>query len=110
MSGKSVLVVLVATTVLGASISSSVAGGDDKGDRLEKGGAVVPCSLDGVNPAFHPDIFGNPAAAARDYGFVRSPDGTWHVGAGCGASGSPPAASAYVPHPESQKATRQRRR
>jgi hypothetical protein len=42
------------------------------------GGSVRPCSLDGVNPLYHPQIFGN-AAAAREYGFVQSPDHTWHV-------------------------------
>lgn len=42
------------------------------------GGFVVPGSLDGVNPVYHPGIFGNPAVA-RSYGFVRGHDGTWHV-------------------------------
>jgi hypothetical protein len=42
------------------------------------GGVVLPGSLDGVNPAYHPDIFGNPAVASA-YGFVQSSDGTWHV-------------------------------
>jgi hypothetical protein len=35
---------------------------------------VKPCSLDGVNPVYHPDIFGNPAVA-RSFGFVRSREG-----------------------------------
>jgi hypothetical protein len=39
---------------------------------------VMPGSLDGVNPAYHPGIFGNPAVA-RSYGFVKSRNGTWHV-------------------------------
>jgi hypothetical protein len=38
----------------------------------------MPGSLDGVNPAYHPGIFGNPAVA-RSYGFVKSRDGGWHV-------------------------------
>jgi hypothetical protein len=38
----------------------------------------MPGSLDGVNPAYHPDIFGNAATAAA-YGFVQSRDGNWHV-------------------------------
>jgi hypothetical protein len=42
------------------------------------GGSVTPGSLDGVNPAYHPGIFGNPATA-KAYGFVQSSDGTWHV-------------------------------
>jgi hypothetical protein len=47
-----------------------------------RGGYVVPCSLDGVNPIFHPDIFGS-AAAARQFGFVQSRDGVWHVEPNC---------------------------
>jgi hypothetical protein len=47
-------------------------------DYEYQGGYVKPCSLDGVNPAYHLEIFGNPAAA-REFGFFRSPDGTWHA-------------------------------
>jgi hypothetical protein len=43
---------------------------------------VVRCNLSGVNPAVHPEIFGNLAVAAS-YGFVRSRDGTWHVRPNC---------------------------
>jgi hypothetical protein len=39
--------------------------------------------LGGVNPALHPEIFGNPAVAAREYGFIRARDGTWHVEPNC---------------------------
>jgi hypothetical protein len=46
--------------------------------RANPGGSIRPCSLDGVNPVYHPQIFGN-AAAARSYGFVQSPDRVWHV-------------------------------
>jgi hypothetical protein len=46
-------------------------------------GFVIPCSLDGVNPAYHPSIFGNPAIARQQYGFIRSPDGSWHVEKSC---------------------------
>jgi hypothetical protein len=45
-------------------------------------GYVQPCSLAGVNPAFHPEIFGNPAVA-RHYGFIRAKDGTWQVMSNC---------------------------
>jgi hypothetical protein len=49
------------------------------GDQTEeRGGYVMPGSLDGVNPAYHRGIFGNPAVA-RSYGFEKSRDGTWHV-------------------------------
>jgi hypothetical protein len=43
---------------------------------------VMPCSLDGINPAWRPGIFGNPAVA-KSYGFVQSKDGTWHVDPSC---------------------------
>ena len=46
-------------------------------------GFVLPCSLDGVNPAYHPSIFGNPTLARQQYGFIRSPNGTWHVEKSC---------------------------
>lgn len=88
MSGKLVWTALVVTTVCAGSIASSLAGkddmggGDDKGNRIEKGGVVVRCSLNGINPALHPEIFGN-RAVASSYGFVRSRDGTWHVQPNC---------------------------
>jgi len=52
-------------------------------DRRCRGGFVVPCSLDGVNPVHHPHIFGNPALAYRIYGFVRARDGAWYVERNC---------------------------
>ena len=89
MSAKIALTALVVTTVFATSIASSLAGkedmggdmGGDRGNR-DQGGVVVRCSLNGVDPAYHPEIFGNPAVA-RSYGFVRSRDGTWHVQANC---------------------------
>jgi hypothetical protein len=86
MNGKKAFVVLAVTTALSyLSCASAVAKDDmgDMGERGERGGSVVVrCSLRGVNPAVHPEIFGNPAVAAS-YGFVRSRDGTWHVGKNC---------------------------
>lgn len=70
----------VVAAVLAQSIAPSIAGNDmDRGSDLS---GVVRCSLAGVNPAHHPEIFGNPAVAAS-YGFVRSADGTWHVVPNC---------------------------
>jgi hypothetical protein len=46
---------------------------------------VAPCSLDGVNPAYHPYIFGNPAVA-KSHGFERSRDGAWRVRDNCSSS------------------------
>jgi hypothetical protein len=71
MLTKTKIALAVALT-LGAA-SAALAHNDD-----EHGGFVMPGSLDGVNPAYHPGIFGNPAVA-RSYGFVKSRDGSWHV-------------------------------
>jgi hypothetical protein len=61
-----------------------------------EGGYVKPCSLEGVNPVHHPEIFGNPAIA-REYGFVRARDGTWQVGSDCYGQSQPAAPSAGRP-------------
>jgi hypothetical protein len=47
---------------------------------------VVPCSLAGVNPAYHKAIFGNPETAAK-YGFVKGPNGKWQVMKPCNIRG-----------------------
>jgi hypothetical protein len=65
-------IALAAALLLGASPAALAKG------RANPGGSVRPCTLDGVNPVYHPQIFGN-AAAARAYGFVQSPDHAWHV-------------------------------
>jgi hypothetical protein len=90
MSGKKALVALAVITALSfLSCASAVAmggsdhDGGDRGDRGDGAGSVVVrCNLSGVNPAVHPEIFGNPAVAAS-YGFARSRDGTWHVRPDC---------------------------
>ena len=82
MNGKNAFIALALTTALSILGAASAAAGMKHGDRGGERGAVLPCSLDGVNPAYHPEIFGNPAAA-RSYGFVRSPGGTWQVAPGC---------------------------
>ena len=82
MNGMNAFVALALTaalSILGAT--SAAAGGDrDRGNRER--GYVVPCSLVGVNPVYHPDIFGN-AGTAYAYGFVRSRDGAWQVIPSC---------------------------
>jgi hypothetical protein len=84
MSAKKAFVALAVTAGLGVlGAAPAVASKDDIDTRDERGGSVVPCSLIGVNPAVHPEIFGNPAVAARQYGFVRSKDGSWHVEPNC---------------------------
>jgi hypothetical protein len=84
MSAKKAFVSLPVTAGLGVlGAASAVAGQEEMNERGERGGSVVPCSLVGVNPAHHPEIFGNPAVVAKQYGFVRSKDGSWHVQPNC---------------------------
>jgi hypothetical protein len=73
------LAVIAALSVVG---SSSAAWSYFDG-RNFRGGFVKPCSLDGVNPVYHPDIFRNPAFARAVYGFVLGPDHVWRVEANC---------------------------
>ena len=73
---------LAVIAALGVVGSSSAAWSFFDG-RNFRGGFVKPCSLDGVNPVYHPDIFGNPAFARAVYGFVRGPDRVWRVEANC---------------------------
>jgi hypothetical protein len=81
MSVEKAFIALAVTVGISAfGIASAAA--NEIPDREDKGGAVVPCSLDGINPSYHRKIFGNTATAAA-YGFVRSSDGTWHVRANC---------------------------
>ena len=76
IKNKSIITLTLAAAlgILGA-VSAVASENSGRGGR---GGFVVPGSLDGVNPAYHPDIFGN-AATAYAYGFVQSPNGTLHV-------------------------------
>jgi hypothetical protein len=61
--------------VLGPAAAWAQTGGYD---FEYEGGYVKPCSLAGVNPAYHPEVFGNPAVA-REYGFAQTRNGTWHT-------------------------------
>jgi hypothetical protein len=77
MVGNKTFITLSLAAALGVlGIASAAA--SEHGGRGSRGGFVMPGSLDGVNPAYHPDIFGNPAVAS-EYGFVQSRDGVWHV-------------------------------
>jgi hypothetical protein len=82
MNGKKAFVALAVITALLDFPGTSFAGSSLFGEGRHDGGFVIPCSLDGVNPAYHPNIFGNPAVA-RAYGFVQSQDGAWHVEKNC---------------------------
>lgn len=76
MKAFAVLAVVGAVSLGDSSVAWSF------GYHYWRGGYVIPCSLDGVNPVYHPEIFGNPAVA-RAYGFVRGPDHAWHVMKNC---------------------------
>jgi hypothetical protein len=82
MRRKKALVALAVMTAPAVLDISSAAGSSCRYDPSQCGGYVIPCSLAGVNPVYHPKIFGNPAVA-RSYGFVRSRDGTWYVEQNC---------------------------
>jgi ABC-type sugar transport system substrate-binding protein len=71
MSNKMIKLALAGALILG---TASAALASDSGDY--SGGFVMPGSMDGVNPAYHPGIFGN-TAAAKAYGFV-APHQTQH--------------------------------
>jgi hypothetical protein len=58
------------------------ASANDMSFDKDRAGFVRPCSLLGINPAYHPEIFGNHAVAAS-YGFIRSRHGTWQVRPDC---------------------------
>jgi hypothetical protein len=78
MSGKLAFVALAIVTAFG---TAPAAAGSDRDRGRES--CVVPCSLDGVNPVYHPRIFGDPAFAKTYYGFVQGQDHTWHVIPNC---------------------------
>jgi hypothetical protein len=80
MTGKKVFIALAVITALSILSASSAAAGHN---RWPRGGYVVPCSLDGVNPVYHPGIFGNPAFAKAYYGFVQGRDHVWRVQDNC---------------------------
>ena len=81
MSRNKALFVVATTLALGVlGVASVVA--SDRTDRGVPRGYVLPCSLVGVNPIYHPEVFGNPVWA-REYGFVQGPDRVSRVVSGC---------------------------
>jgi hypothetical protein len=78
MIANKTLSTFLLAAALGAVAMTSAVASDRNDSRGERGGYVLPGNLGGVNPVYHPEIFGNPAAAAA-YGFVQSRDGVWHV-------------------------------
>jgi hypothetical protein len=93
VSGNQCFAVL-AITALGSLCAGTAAWAQYDYERED--GYVRRCSLEGVNPAHHPEIFGNPAAAS-EYGFIRSRDGTWQLRGECHGQPTPAAPSAGRP-------------
>jgi hypothetical protein len=60
--GKTALIVAITLGVLG-SASIAWAGSKDDDGGGGAGGFVIPGSMDGVNPVYHPDLFGRPSNA-----------------------------------------------
>jgi hypothetical protein len=94
VSGRKCFAVLAFTALSALCIGSAAWA---QYDFDYEGGYVKPCSLQGVNPAHHPEVFGNPAVA-MEYGFVRSGDGTWQVQGNCHGQPKPAVPSPSRPH------------
>src|SRR5437879_1609076 len=77
MNGKQTLFAISAAIVLGSVGAASLAQAGDQGE--DRGGFVMPGSMDGVNPAYHPDLFGkgansgNAGPAANAFGYTAAP-------------------------------------
>ena len=82
MNLKKALALSAAITAVGIGGSASTLANQSSDRDRDRGGFVAPCSLEGVNPAYHPEIFGSPASAAQ-FGFVQGPGGGWRVRPGC---------------------------
>ena len=87
-NGKKSFIVLAVTAAIPV-VGSPSASWAFFGSGRDRGGFVTPCSLVGVNPVYHPEIFGNRATAAA-YGFVQSREGSWQVSRNCGLGRSAP--------------------
>lgn len=60
MSGKRTLIAICAASALGSLGTASVAQAGNQGE--DRGGFVMPGSMDGVNPVYHPEWFGKGAS------------------------------------------------
>jgi hypothetical protein len=109
MSGKKACVPLVIIAVLGTTSAawSGMESGDRTGDIIQETTHAMPCSLVGFNPSWHPE-FNDPANAkrvAKEFGYIKSPDGTWHLDKSCtGGRATPEPASPHGPRRTKKKA------
>jgi hypothetical protein len=70
MSGRRTSIAISAAIVLGIVGAATAALANDSGEN-DRGGYVVPGSMVGVNPAYHPDLFGQAGGSA--YGYAPAP-------------------------------------
>ena len=80
MNGTRAFVLLAGIAALASLSTASTSWAQHVQKKGFQGGTghLKHCSLSGVNPIYHPDVFGDPAVA-KSYGFVQSKDGRWHV-------------------------------
>jgi hypothetical protein len=77
VSGKKTLIAICAASALGSVGVASVA--QAGGQSEDRGGFVMPGSMDGVNPVYHPEWFGkganagNAAPAGNAFGYAVPP-------------------------------------
>lgn len=75
MTGKQTLIALSAAIVIGVAGASVAQANDNTGEY--HGGFVIPDSMSGVNPAYHPGWFGPRARRATTgsnaYGYAARP-------------------------------------
>jgi hypothetical protein len=64
---KKILIALSTATVLGLGAASAALASDHE----ETGGFVMPGSMDGVNPAYHPGLFPNAANGRGAYAYAN---------------------------------------
>jgi hypothetical protein len=69
MSGRRTSIAISAAIVLGIVGAATAALANDSGEN-DRGGYVVPGSMVGVNPVYHPGLFGQ---AGNAYGFAPAP-------------------------------------
>ena len=77
MIGKKTLIAISAATALGILGAASTVWANDSSDE-DRGGYVVPGSMVGVNPVYHPEWFGKASKAGNTgdaYGYAFAPIG-----------------------------------
>jgi hypothetical protein len=68
MTNGKTLIALSTAIALGLLGVASVAQASNEND--ERGGYVLPGSTDGVNPVYHPELFGKVRSAGNTFGYA----------------------------------------